>query len=112
MLSKKVEMAIPSEFRNRHVYHLTHIENLPRILKHGLLSKQEMARLDLGHKSIAYEEIQDRRSSKKVPCGPGGVVHDYVPLYFCRRSSMLLAVLTNKIADQQLLVYLEFPILI
>jgi len=36
---------------------------------------------------------------------PGAVVHDYVPLYFCVRSPMLLAVINNKIADEQLIIY-------
>ncbi len=45
-----------------------------------------------------------------VPCGPGGVVHDYVPFYFCRLSSMLLAVVRSKNVDQQYLIYFAVPI--
>lgn len=46
----------------------------------------------------------------KVPCGPKGVVHDYVPLYFSSLSPMLLAVIKKKKIDQEDIIYFEFPI--
>lgn len=103
-------MTIPKDYQNRYVYHFTHVDNLPGILKHGLLSTNEKVRLGLKHIAIAYTDIQSRRACMAVSCGCGGVVHDYVPLYFCKRSSMLLAVVNGKIADQQLIIYFEFPI--
>jgi ssDNA thymidine ADP-ribosyltransferase, DarT len=45
-----------------------------------------------------------------VPCGPGGVVHDYVPLYFGSISPMLLGVINKKNIDQFEMLYFEFPI--
>jgi len=105
-------MPVPPAYRDRTLYHFTHIDNLPGILQHGLLSTNEKLRRGLPHRNIAYEGIQDRRADMEVTCGPGGVVHDYVPLYFCKRSPMLLAVIQNKIADEQLIIYFEFPILI
>ena len=48
----------------------------------------------------------------EIPCGPKGVVHDYVPLYFCKRSRMLYSVVFNKFADEHLIIYLEFPLTI
>lgn len=103
-------MPIPETFKYRRVYHFTHIDNLPYILRHGLLSTNKKEKLNIKHTSIAYDEIQGRRACMDVPCGPRGVVHDYVPLYFCKRSSMLLAVVRGKIADQQLIIYFEFLI--
>lgn len=103
-------MTIPNDYKNRCVYHFTHVDNLPGILEHGLLSTNEKIRLNIKHTAIAYTDIQARRSCMDVPCGHGGVVHDYVPLYFCKRSSMLLAVVNGKIADQPLIIYFEFPI--
>ena len=41
---------------------------------------------------IAYENIQDRRATTYVPCGRGGVLHDYVPFYFAPRSPMLYTI--------------------
>ncbi|OPY16341.1 MAG: PII uridylyl-transferase [Syntrophus sp. PtaB.Bin075] len=103
-------MSIPEQYENRCVYHFTHIDNLPGILKYGLLSTNEKKRLGIEHTAIAYNEIQGRRSCMDVPCGCAGVVHDYVPLYFCKLSLMLLAVVTNKIADQPLIIHFQFPI--
>ncbi|MGQ7112742.1 DarT ssDNA thymidine ADP-ribosyltransferase family protein, partial [Escherichia sp. TWPC-MK] len=39
---------------------------------------------------------QHRRSEMRVTCGPGGVVHDYVPFYFTKRSPMLLKVFAEE----------------
>lgn len=103
-------MAIPFEYANRSLYHFTHYENLFSILKHGILSKNEASRIGIKHQDIAYKNIQDRRSMMPISCGCNGVIHDYVPLYFCKRSPMLHAVIQNKIADEQLIVYLEFSI--
>jgi len=104
-------MPIPPEYAERSLYHFTHFNNLTNILEHGaLLSPNEMLLHGINCKDIAYEDIQDRRSMMEVPCGCGGFVHGYVPLYFCKRSPMLHAVIFNKIADEQLIIYLEFPI--
>lgn len=103
-------MPIPPEHRNRFAYHFTYMENLPGILKSGLFSVNEQIARGLKHESIAQKEIQNRRSTMVVTCAPGGVVHDYVPFYFCKRSSMLLAVLNKKNVDQQFLVHLGVSI--
>ena len=42
--------------------------------------------------NIAYKSIQDRRSTKLVPRGVGGSLHDYVPFYFAPRSPMLYTI--------------------
>ena len=103
-------MPIPVEYANRPLYHFTHIENLPGILEYGILSTNEMQHRGIAHKNVAYDNIQDRRSVMEVLCGCGGVVHDYVPLYFCKRSPMLYAILQRGIIDQKQIIYLEFPI--
>lgn len=103
-------MPIPAEHSTRFIYHFTLIDNLPGILEHGFNSPNKQRSLGLSHKSIAHQGIQFRRSTMPVTCGPGGVVHDYVPFYMCKRSSMLLAVVNAKNVDQQRLIYLAFPI--
>ena len=75
------------------LYHITSIENLPAILQNGqLLSKNTLDSRQSSYTNIAYERIQKRRATKIVPCGPGGVLHDYVPFYFAARSPMLCAI--------------------
>lgn len=103
-------MPIMPEYANRSLYHITHIDNLPDIIEHGLLSTNERQHRGIGHTNIAYRDIQDRRSAIIVPCGYGGVVHDYVPLYFCKRCPMLYAVIHNQGVSEQQIIYLEFPI--
>ncbi len=99
-------MSIPDNHKHRHIYQFTHLNNLAGILEHGLLSYNEKERLGLPHLSIAADSIQERRASMAVPTGPGGIVHDYVPFYFCSRSPMLLSVINAKNVDQLYLLYL------
>lgn len=103
-------MPIPQEHQRRFVYHFTHLGNLAGIVCNGLLAPNEQVNRNLTHKTIALQNIQDRRASMVVTCGPGGVVHDYVPFYFCTCSSMLLNVIHAKNVDQLFLVYLAIPI--
>lgn len=105
-------MPIPPLHSHRFLYHSTHIRNLKGILKHGFLSQTEQRRRGLKHHTIAEASIQDRRMQMQVPCGPGGVVHDYVPLYFSKLSPMLLKVVTSKNVDQMLLLHFAYPITI
>lgn len=55
-------------------------------------------------------EIQQKRGIETVPCGPGGVVHDYVPFYFGYLSPMMLQLKTNRVSGytegQEPLIYL------
>ncbi|WP_268934953.1 DUF4433 domain-containing protein [Sphingomonas sp. Leaf4] len=102
-------MPIPVEHVHRHLYHFTHIDNLPGLLRTGFLANNHPA-FPAHRRSIAAATIQARRAAMVVPCGPGGRVHDYVPLYFGSLSPMLLMVLLSKNVDQRDIVYFEFPI--
>ena len=101
---------IPAEFQARTVYHFTPLANLPTILDHGLLSAREQARRGLPQRSIVWEAIQTHRANLMVPCGPGGSADDYVPFYFTKLSPMLLAVITNKVVDEEAIIHFEFSI--
>jgi hypothetical protein len=103
-------MTIPIEYANRFLYHITHIDNLSDIIEKGLLSTNEIRRHGISHKNIAYGDIQNRISTMIVPCGNGGILHDYVPLYFCKRSPMLYAVINTQGISDQSIIYLEFSI--
>jgi len=75
------------------IYHITPIDNLESILSAGrLLAYNAMRAAKTQYTNIAYENIQDRRARIRVPCGAGGVLHDYVPFYFAPRSSMLYTI--------------------
>ena len=75
------------------ISHITNVTNLQSILaKRGLVSTNALREAKTKYSSIAYEEIQDRRTDTQVPCALGGVLHDYVPFYFAPRSPMLFTI--------------------
>lgn len=70
------------------LWHITHVENLAAILAaNGLIAYNSLQ--SGGYVNIADEGIQVRRERKRVPCGPRGTLHEYVPFYFAPRSPML-----------------------
>jgi hypothetical protein len=103
-------MPIPTTHAHRYIYHFTHIDNLPGLLQKGFLCNNHPDFPAEECLSIAEPGIQQRRAEMVVPCGPGGMVHDYVPRYFGARSPMLLAVVNKKNVDQHEILYFEFPI--
>lgn len=72
------------------VYHITHVDNLPRILADGcLLSDAAMNARGGPQTIIGMSTIKARRLSLPVKCHSGDCVGEYVPFYFCPRSVML-----------------------
>ena len=51
--------------------------------------------------TIAYQDIQDKRSVTLVPYGLGGMLHVYVPFYFAPRSPMLCAISYGRVPSCQ-----------
>jgi len=69
------------------IYHITHIEKLPKILESGkLICKNSLSET---HVDISLGDVQRKRAAKEVVVPPGGRLHDYVPFYFAPRSPML-----------------------
>src|SRR6267154_5854241 len=61
------------------------LENIPSVLKLGILSNERAAKLE--HRSAAMEDVQGKRELKHVP---GGLkLHQYANLYFHARNPML-----------------------
>ena len=76
------------------IYHITHVDNLPRILSDGaLVSDRAMIECGGPLQAIGMSSIKRRRVEElEVPCHPGTKVGDYVPFYFCPRSVMLYVI--------------------
>lgn len=72
------------------IYHITHVDNLPRILAEGGLFSDRIM-VDRGGPSVAVgmSSIKGRRLTLPVKCHGGDFVGQYVPFYFCPRSVML-----------------------
>jgi hypothetical protein len=75
------------------IYHITHVDNLPRILGQGRLwcDAQRIARA-VNSTNIGYSHIKARRLHHRVTVASGGTLGDYVPFNFCPRSVMLYVV--------------------
>ncbi|MEG3895748.1 MULTISPECIES: type II toxin-antitoxin system toxin DNA ADP-ribosyl transferase DarT [unclassified Microcoleus] len=82
------------------IYHITHIDNLESIISQGgLFAYNVMFETQTNYTNIAYENIQYRRATTYVPCGEGGVLHDYVPFYFAPRSPMLYTISRGNVEN-------------
>ena len=74
------------------IFRIMHIRNLESVVASGyIFCESQRQQLNGPWQSIAHENIQFRRRAKVVPCGPKGVVCDYVPWYYAPRSPMLYA---------------------
>ena len=82
--------------KQRLVYRITHIDNVPWILEHGLHSDSSDVR-DPNFVSIGNPDLISKRAVHGVPVGPGGTLGDYVPFYFCTRSVMLYKLHTGQV---------------
>ena len=84
------------------IYHITHVDNLSLIIGDGgLRCCADLRRNKVGYRDIAYSHIQDRRATTRVPCGPRGALHDYVPFYFAPRSPMLYTIAQGNVPTYQ-----------
>lgn len=81
------------------IFRFLHVDNLGVCLGRGALSAPLHIPND-GHtyKTIHNVDIQEKRSAKLLPCGPRGVIHDYVAFYFGPRSPMLYQLHTGWVA--------------
>lgn len=99
-------MSIP---KNIPIYNFTDAKNLPGILEAGRIYCKSDLPPDAHKTNISHYDIQQVRQRKKVRCGPGGVLHDYVPFYFAPRSPMMFAIsrgnVENCSSDTKRLVY-------
>lgn len=67
------------------LHYIVAVENLESIRQRGILSHNDAKRIP--HRSIAMEDVQNIRKTKRVPNGLA--LHDYVNLYFNARNPML-----------------------
>jgi hypothetical protein len=67
------------------LHYITPIANVASIMHLGILSHNRAARMQ--HRSVAMNEIQDRRARVTVPGGKK--LHEYVNLYICARNPMM-----------------------
>ena len=71
-------------------FYLAPLDNLDSILTNGVLPQTEVNRRGLVHSDISLRTVQERRDKRDLRSG--GIssrgLHDFVPLYFARRTPM------------------------
>jgi hypothetical protein len=87
-------MALPGEIL---IYHFTDATNLPGILEAGRIYCKSGLSAGAHKTDISHYDVQQKRQVEKVRCGPGGVLHDYVPFYFAPSSPMMSAISNGKV---------------
>lgn len=70
---------------NRHLYNITAIENIPSIMRRGIICYDSARKLQ--HNSIAMNDVQARRAAKRVTNGLR--LHQYANLYFTYHNPMM-----------------------
>jgi hypothetical protein len=77
------------------LYFITHIDNLPSIIKNGILSHDMMLKRALKSTQISDEEIVERRKEKQTPNGKS--LWSYANLFFQPKNAMLYRVTYNSV---------------
>lgn len=91
---------MPIEPNHIPIYHITHVNNVSRILKEdGLWSDAQCLERGLMPANVAHLQLKERRMERQVPLPVGGTLGNYVPFYFCNRSPMLYSIHSGCVAD-------------
>jgi hypothetical protein len=87
-------MAITLNSDKALIFRITHIANVPWILRNGLHCKSaEIA--DPSFVQIGNPELISKRATRDVPVPPGGSLSNYIPFYFTPFSMMMYNIVTG-----------------
>jgi hypothetical protein len=78
------------------LFYITHVGNIPSILRMGILSHNRAARFV--HAKVDLEAVQDIRSNIRI--SPTRMLHDHANLYVCGRNAMMYYVANNNPIDE------------
>lgn len=84
------------------------LDNLESIIEHGLLCTNLKNQLEIEHRNIAAQGIQERRSNTMVTGTTN--IHDYVPFYFAKKTPLHLGLLNTKNVDQMCMIFFAIPL--
>ena len=76
------------------IFRITHIDNIPWILRNGLHAKNSTHQPDF--RQIGDSGLIEQRRTWRVPISPGGTLPDYISFYFTPSSIMLLKILSES----------------
>ncbi len=90
--------------RFRELYYITHLENVPSILEHGILSHAEIERRHMEHARLYDHATVHHRQYRQAPNGRS--LWEFANLYFQPRNPMLYRVLMENAARKRAIVVL------
>lgn len=93
----------------RNLYCITYMDNVPSIVRHGILSHGEIQRMGLAFTAIYDTDIVSRRSQISVP--DGRTLWSFASLYFQPRNPMVYRVAIERGADQLAVVAVKTNVL-
>ena len=88
------------------VYRITEWRNLAHILEYGIFATNHVREVREGYVFIGDEHLTNRRARKPVKAPATGVLGDYVPFYFGKRSPMLYTLVRKGWAEERDVIYL------
>jgi ssDNA thymidine ADP-ribosyltransferase, DarT len=74
------------------IFRIVHKDNIEKVLIDGCHCRSTTVGK---YVEIGNQELIQKRTSRVVPCGPGGTLSDYVPFYFTPYSPMLYNIKTG-----------------
>ncbi len=93
------------------IFRITHRDNLPWILDHGLHASNGQI-TDPNYRNIGNRDLIDKRSRRTVPVPPGGTLNDYVPFYFTPFSIMMFNIKTGyggikRVPNEEIVIFVS-----
>jgi hypothetical protein len=98
-------------FKIRYLYYITHIDNLPSILKYGILSHKQVEERQISYTPIYDKEIIENRRNRIIPDGSDRNLWDFANVYFQPRNPMLYRVICEKSVNDLVVIALKSDIL-
>lgn len=83
---------------NAFIFRIVHLGNMPAVLASGCHCRSVAQG---GYVEIGNQDLIGRRTTRVVPCGPGGTLSDYVPFYFTPFTPMLYNIKTGRGVPQK-----------
>lgn len=93
----------------KELYYITHINNLPSILKRGILSHELVEAQKVEFTRIYDDEIVAKRRDRKTPDGRS--LWSFANIYFQARNPMLYRVVCEKSPDEIVILGVQMSIL-
>ena len=91
------------------LYYITHVNNVPSILRHGILAHEKIEELQLPFTRIYDAQIVSKREN--IPAPDGHTLWHFANLYFQPRNPMLYRVLREKSTEEIAIISVQPTIL-